>query len=267
MAGLGSRFSNEGYQLPKPLIPVSGDPMIIKVIRDLPVANKWVFIVRQEHIDDFAIDRLIEDEIPNAVVIPVEKTTEGQACTCLLAEPYLDRDQPLLISACDNGFTFDSNKFESLSADSSIDSIVWTFTGDPLLAKKPTDFGWCRLEEDGRTIADMSVKKPISDDPINDHAVIATFYFKTAELFSEAANNMIEANHRINNEFYVDAVPVFMKKMGKRSVIFDVDELLSWGTPAALYSYQLKEYYHRNAALNDKNSAVINTYFDLKAME
>ena len=35
MAGLGQRFINEGYSLTKPLIPVSGDPMVIKAAKDI----------------------------------------------------------------------------------------------------------------------------------------------------------------------------------------------------------------------------------------
>ena len=56
MAGKGKRFSDEGYLLPKPLIQIDGEPMIWKVIDCLPKASKWIFIVRQEHIDDYSID-------------------------------------------------------------------------------------------------------------------------------------------------------------------------------------------------------------------
>ena len=36
MAGLGSRFQKEGYQSPKPLIPVSGMPMALQALNDMP---------------------------------------------------------------------------------------------------------------------------------------------------------------------------------------------------------------------------------------
>jgi NDP-sugar pyrophosphorylase family protein len=35
MAGRGSRFSKAGYELPKPLLPVQGRPMIEVVIENL----------------------------------------------------------------------------------------------------------------------------------------------------------------------------------------------------------------------------------------
>ena len=47
MAGIGKRFSKEGYKLPKPLIPVSGMPMVVKAIKDMPSSNKWIFVVRK----------------------------------------------------------------------------------------------------------------------------------------------------------------------------------------------------------------------------
>ena len=114
MAGEGSRFANEGYRMPKTLVPVSGVPMIIKAIRDMPPTDKWIFVVRKEHIDNFAIDKLIKSEIKDAIIIPVEKTTEGQACTCMLAENYLDDNEELFIAACDNGYLYDKEKFNEL---------------------------------------------------------------------------------------------------------------------------------------------------------
>lgn len=36
MAGAGSRFAQEGYDLPKPLIPVDGVPMIVRAVQTLP---------------------------------------------------------------------------------------------------------------------------------------------------------------------------------------------------------------------------------------
>ena len=243
MAGIGSRFSEAGYTLPKALIPVSGVPMIIKAIKDMPASNKWIFIVRKEHIDDYKIDKLIKNELPKAIIIPVAKTTEGQACTCMLAEPYLDPEEPVFIAACDNGYIYDNKKYSALTADKKVDCIVWTFTQRETLRRNPQSWGWCKLAEDGKTIKTMSVKVPVSNNPHDDHAVVATFYFKHAKDFIDAVNLMIRENYRIKNEFYVDSVPIFLNKFGKKSVIFDVDLYLGWGTPKDLYDYQRLEYF------------------------
>ena len=48
MAGLGQRFANEGYTVTKPLIPVSGKPMVAQATHDLPAAVHHVFVLRSD---------------------------------------------------------------------------------------------------------------------------------------------------------------------------------------------------------------------------
>ena len=122
MAGKGSRFFEQGYKLSKPLIAVSGTPMIIKVIRDLPKADKWIFIVRQEHLDS-GVDKIIKKEIPDSVFI-IDKNPEGQASSCMIAREYLDNYEELFIAACDNGFIYNKDKFKELKSKSDADCIV-----------------------------------------------------------------------------------------------------------------------------------------------
>ncbi|WP_435144742.1 NTP transferase domain-containing protein [Halobaculum sp. P14] len=247
MAGLGSRFSTEGYLLPKPLIPVSGEPMIRRVVEDLPDADKWVFVVRAEHVDDYGIDSLLESTVEDAEVVTVSETTEGQVCTAMLAEPHLDPDEDVLIAACDHGLQYDEREYRELRSREDVDAVVWTFTEQRALEQHPESWGWCAVREDGETVDSVSVKTPISSSPYDDHAVTGAFYFDRAEDFIEAATSMVEADHRVNGEFYADTLPVFLNRMGKRSVVFDVDLYISWGTPDNLYRYEELEYLCRNA--------------------
>ncbi|HLD72415.1 MAG TPA: hypothetical protein VJA23_02420 [Candidatus Nanoarchaeia archaeon] len=258
LAGLGSRFSKEGYVLPKPLIPVSGVPMIIQAIRNMPPSDKWIFIVRQEHLQEHHIDQIIKSEIPKAIIISVNETTLGQANTCLLAQAYLLPDEPMFIAACDNGYVYDSKKYQSLVNNPEISCIVWTFTQMEKMRKSPQSYGWAVLVEDGLTIRDMSVKVPLSDDPFYDHAVTATFYFRKAKDFIAAANLMINENFQINNEFYVDALPIFINKLGKKSVIFDVEQWICWGTPAELKEYELWEQFFKEKSSNSNENQQFN---------
>jgi len=244
MSGSGSRFSDEGYLLPKPLISVSGQPMIWRVIEAMPPADKWIFVVRKEHEEQYAIGDVIRTKIPNAIIV-VEENPWGQAPSCMMAMPHLDPDEEMFVVACDNSFLYNHDVFNSLKENPLIDAIMWTFTNNPLLKEKPEAWGWVKLAEDGQTIQDMSVKIPVSDDPLHDHAVVATFYFKKASEFKHAYEMMVEENYRINNEFYVDSMPIFYNKMRKKTVIFDVDLYVGWGKPADLHAYEMREVYYR----------------------
>jgi len=244
MSGSGSRFADVGYILPKPLIPVSGEPMIYRVIDSLPPADKWVFVVRTEHVERYGINELIKAKLPQAIVV-VEDNPTGQATSCMQALPYLEDDEDVFIAACDNSFLYDNEAHERLKADETVDSILWTFTDNPLLAAKPEAWGWVKVEGDGHTIADMSVKVPVSEDPRHDHAVVATFWYRRAADFRRAYELMVQQDYRVKGEFYVDSLPIFYKKLGLRSVIFDVDLYVGWGKPADLYDYEDKEYRYR----------------------
>ena len=85
MAGAGSRFFNEGYQNPKPLLRIENNPMIIKAIECLPDTKNKIFICQNSHLEKYKIDENIKSKYPNAQILGINNVTEGQACTCELA--------------------------------------------------------------------------------------------------------------------------------------------------------------------------------------
>ncbi|MDI6721042.1 MAG: nucleotidyltransferase [Candidatus Aenigmarchaeota archaeon] len=248
MAGEGRRFSDAGYSTPKPLITVSGEPMIIQAVRGMPASDDWVFVCRKEHIVKYGVDKILRKEIPECRIVIAGKTTEGQASTCLLAKKYIDMNKPLFIGACDNGMVFDGKKWEALTNDESIDAVILTFTRQPNLSRSPLSWGW--VEAVGNTAKRISVKIPVSDDPFNDHAVVGSFWFRSGRIFADAAEEMIRKNIRTNNEFYVDSVLMEIIANGGKVVIFDLEQYIGWGTPADLKEYE----YWENAFLKGRDT-------------
>jgi NDP-sugar pyrophosphorylase family protein len=234
MAGRGKRFSDEGFILPKPLIPVEGKPMIHRVIESLPESEKWIFVVREEHIEKYGIDKVIREKIPEAIITVDKDLLGGVSIFC--ARDYLEDDEEVVVAGCDFAFTIDNEKYEELKKEA--DCILWTFTKEKKLSDSPTSWGYAELEEDNKTIKNMSVKVPISENPYNDHAVAATFYIKSVKLLYEGIQKIIDEEIKINNEYYLDSLPVAYNLMKKKSVIFDVDLIVSWGTPREYYEFQ-----------------------------
>ncbi len=236
MAWAGSRFAKEWYTDPKPLIQVDWKPMILRVLDFLPKAEKYIFICRKEHVEEYGIDKVVQQVYPNAVFHAIDYLTEGQASTCLLGEEYCDSTKPLLIAACDNGMLYD-NLDVYIAKHPEYNALVWTFRRYESLRTNPNAWGWVKVKPGSTDIEDLSIKVPISDDPFNDHAVVATFWFKKAADFFDAARLMIEKNIRINNEFYVDTIPLALNMMHKKSGIFEIDKYIGRGTPADLRRY------------------------------
>ena len=236
MAGAGQRFVDAGFTVPKPLIDVGGLPMIVRAARSLPECDLWIFVCRAEHITVAHIDQALQKLFKPCLVIAVDHLTEGQACTCLLARGELRPDDVLTIGACDNAMTWAPADFERARSDPRSDFLVWTFRNNPAVLQDPRMYGWVKASDDGE-VRGVSVKVPLSDTPMKDHAVIGAFSFRRAGFFFDACDDMIRANSRIKNEFYVDNAVNFALSRGTRGLVFEVDRYICWGTPRDLETY------------------------------
>lgn len=258
MAGAGQRFADAGYTVHKPAIMTvdratgQEKPMVVCATKDLPgVAadgSNVIYVDRNFHQTD-GVEDAIRAWYPQASFITVDHLTEGQACTCMLAEPYLDPEQPLLIAGCDNGMDIDRDAFDALTKE--CDCIVFTYRHNEAVLANPNVYGWMIADADGN-ITGTSIKKAISDRPMEDPAVVATFWFRRAAVFIEATKKMIAENDRINGEFYVDQTVKHVLDLGYRAKIFDIDRYVGWGTPADYEGYQ-KTWNYFKAFLGDKN--------------
>ncbi|MCP4050647.1 MAG: nucleotidyltransferase [bacterium] len=234
MAGEGSRFKDEGYKVSKPCIPVNGIPMVIQAVKSLPFSEKHIFICRDFHIDQGVPD-LIKTYYPKAQFISISELTEGQASTCLLAKHLINTEEELMIGACDNGIIWDLDVFNKLK--NNVDCLVWTFRNNAAVVEHPEHYGWVKTDDNDQAI-EMSIKKPISSEPKNDHAVVGAFWFKQGKDFICATETMIQNNDRINGEFYVDQCIEYLIKMNKKVKVFEINNYIGWGTPNDLKTFE-----------------------------
>lgn len=235
MAGAGQRFVAAGYTVPKPLIPVAGVPMVVRAARALPTADQWIFVCRAEHVRQAAIDRELERHFSPARVLMVDRLTTGQASTCLLAAGELRPDDMLTIGACDNGMSYDPGALAACWRDGA-DAVIWTFRGNPAVLVDPSMYGWVAVDTAGR-VTGVSCKSPLSDRPMEDHAVIGTFSFRRASDFLRAAERTIALDRRVNGEFYLDVVMDQAVAEGLHVRVLEVEEYVCWGTPSDLEAY------------------------------
>lgn len=251
MAGAGQRFADAGYHVHKPAIPTfdrcdgTEKPMVVCATRDLPgVAgdgSNVIYVDRTFHRED-GVEETIRAYYKQAQFITIDRLTEGQACTCMLARDYLDPEEELLIAGCDNGMDIDRAAFEEMKG--TCDCIVFTYRHNEAVLQNPNAYGWMLTDGEGN-IMGTSIKKAISDTPMEDPAVVATFWFKRAKVFLDATEKMIRENDRINGEFYVDQTVKHVLDLGYRAKIFDIDRYVGWGTPADYEGYQKTYAYFR----------------------
>ena len=237
MAGLGSRFDHEDYDLPKPLIPVNNVPMAIKAYKDLPLAKRNLSILRKDLSSLDLLKKALKTSFKNLEFFELEKLTKGQAISCYEAIKNAEKiDLPVTISACDNGVIYNYKELMSLMENTSLDIIVWVARGYPGAVRNPEMYGWVDVDSDGK-IRGVSVKKPLTN-PEKDCVIIGTFTYKHADSFVQAVEAMIERKGTVNSEFYIDSCLQDSIDQGKKIGAFEVDKYICWGTPNDLRTYE-----------------------------
>lgn len=230
LAGRGSRFSEVGYKDPKPLIEVSGKPMLIQAAQSLPQTENHIFVTLKEHIKNYPLKEAINVSYPKAKIVSIDEVTEGQAITCSMGLSNSETDSSLLIAATDNGMIYDHDKYEELVENKNVDAIVFTFKNHISSKNNPQMYGWVSVDNNNNA-SGVSVKTPISENPYEDHAIVGTFWFRKVEYFNNALQSLKDKNIRVNGEYYVDSLLDELIKSNFNVKVFEVDNYVCWGTP------------------------------------
>ncbi|MBL8030468.1 MAG: NTP transferase domain-containing protein [Candidatus Doudnabacteria bacterium] len=244
LAGRGKRFSDAGYKLPKPLIEVDGEPMVIASARHLPPADKLVFVVSGTYVENHDILNLLKKYFPESEIVIQTSPLQGQAHSALEAEKVINPKSELTISSCDAGLIYDVKKWEEAMKDQSTDALIWSFRNYPPMETNPTAYGWIKLNEQG-LVEKVQYKVPLSDKPLNDHAVCAWFSYKTAKLCFDNVKDMIATNAKSGPEFSLDECTNVLVKNGLKVKPFEIEVFKSWGTPNELRTYEYWQRYFK----------------------
>ena len=228
MAGKGKRFQDVGYTLPKPLIDVDGKPMIQRVVENLPIKGKYIFLVQKNQSEKYELPELLNKitGINDCEIIEIDEETPGQAVTAMFAKDLIDNEEELLIVNSDSYFLWDVDDFEKTGSKDH-DGMIFTFED------KTGNRNWCYAKTDENNYVEELVEKV----PVSDQALAGAFYYKKGSDFVKYTEQMIAKNKKVNNEFYIG--PVFNEAIedGKSIFNYQLFGMKSMGTPEELDSF------------------------------
>jgi len=229
MAGRGSRFSEKGYVFPKPLIEIKNKPMIQVVVDNLNLDCEYIFIVQKEHIETYNIDKMLKLIKPNSTIVEIDEITEGAACTTLLAEEFIDNDDPLIIANSDQFILWNPNDVIYNFVNKNVDGGILTFNSTH------PKWSYAKTDENGKVV-EVAEKNPISEN-----ATVGVYFWKSGKDYVKYAKQMIDSDIRVNDEFYV--CPVYNEAIqdDKNIIIHEIEKMWGLGTPEDLGSF-LEDY-------------------------
>jgi dTDP-glucose pyrophosphorylase len=213
--GSASQFFEKSiYFYPKPLIEISGKPMIQHVVENLLTINlkkRFIFVVRDEDCARYHLDSTLRLLVKDGIeVLKIQRETKGAACSALLATEFIDNDQPLVICNGDQIFDLNLNEPLSIMRDDGVDAACLSF--------KSVHPRWSYVRLEGCEIVEAAEKHPLSAN-----AIAGFYYFNKGCDFVTAAKRMILKDAQVNGAFYV--APVFNELVlaGKRMRAYEID--------------------------------------------
>lgn len=225
MGGSGSRFSKEGFDLPKPLIPLFGEPFFYWATRSItkfiPIADV-TFVVLKDHINQFSIDDEIKRKFPDAKIVVLDHVLNGPLFTCLEGVKTINDDAPIIINDCDHLFKSSAMNNYLLQNDNAIDD------GGGLVVFKSNlpQFSYVRYNS-RHEVAGTIEKKVTSED-----AICGAYFFGNKTVFMDAAT--LYENDCSYKEFFLSGLYNELIREGLPIRIFQTDFHVSFGTPEEL---------------------------------
>lgn len=229
LCGLGARFKNAGYELPKYLVAYHGAPMIYHSVETIGIKGKLHFIIRKEHLQQFSfLEKMLlglGDEI-----IAIDGTTQGAAESLLLAKSHIkDLNAPMLSVNCDQYLDWKPYLFQDELQRNPETSFIVTY--------KETSSKCSYVREENGSVVEVREKKVISND-----ATIGYYHWAHTQDFFQDAEQMISEGHKENGEYYVAPVYNYTIARGLSVKKFSLNENEFWpvGTPEDLTDFQRK---------------------------
>ena len=103
MSGAGKRFKDKGFVIPKPLIQISGRPMVQHVVEMFPDIEEVLFIVNRSHFEDpeMQLEGTLKNIAPAARIAVIEPHKLGPAWAIHEAREFINLDVPVVVNYCD----------------------------------------------------------------------------------------------------------------------------------------------------------------------
>ncbi len=233
LCGIGKRFTDEGYDMPKPLIKIYDKTMIEHVLDNLKYDKEdKVFIIYHVSLNQYNFEGFMS-KYQNVTVIPIYEKTKGAAETILFGLKHilnnnLSSYNKCLIIDCDT--VYYSNiikKFKKFNTNG-----VCYFIDNGNIPQ----YSYISLD-DNNIIVDIKEKEKISI-----HANTGAYFFYDINELIDNCEYVIKNDIRFKNEYYISCV---IKNMITNKSIFnglfiDNNKFVSLGTPKDVKQYTEK---------------------------
>ncbi|MCC6818433.1 MAG: glycosyltransferase family 2 protein [Bacteroidia bacterium] len=238
MSGLGKRFADAGYKDIKPLIEVNGKPIIEWVVNLFPGDNDFIFICRNEHLENTPVRDVLNRIAPNGKIIGIDGHKFGPVYAVAQVFNLIDDDDQVIVNYCDFYQDWDFEDFKAWTNTTRCDGAVPCYTGfHPHLLHPKNLYASCQVDE-ALNMIEIREKYSFEVDKMKAYHSGGTYYFSKGSSVKKYFQMMMDEDISLNGEYYVSLVYNLLNRDGLNVKIYDkVPHFCQWGTPEDLEEY------------------------------
>lgn len=230
LGGLGNRFREQGFNVPKPLIKVFFKPIIFWLLDNLNFkTGDNVYILCNPELRDYRFEDEVRKKYSNVTIINLQSNTNGAAESVLRGIADIDNKSPCILLDGDTFYTID---ILSMYRTNCMKNAVFCFE------QTDTNPIYSYIKFNEKNI----IKTIVEKQRISSFANTGAYAFSSMELLKKYCKKVVDSSLKSNNELYMSCVISEMISDGLEfeAVVLDEKDFNVVGTPVQYKIFQQK---------------------------
>lgn len=229
LAGKSIRFKNQGYKLPKFLLPIGKSLVIEQVLNLFDDKDNFHLIVNKKQLKEnknlkYHLSKLKK----NVSVYEIDEHDKGPIFSVLQVKNLICK-KDIIVSYCDFLVSWNYKKFIRLSQ--GYDASILSFR-----KFHPSSFTgtlYCYLKTSKELVTSLREKKSFTNTPSEEFASAGIYYFKSLDQFKYYSQKVLNSKKisKLYKEYYVSLPYLYLLKENKKILNFEAENFISLGTP------------------------------------
>jgi capsule biosynthesis phosphatase len=228
IGGIGKRFIDDGYIMPKPLIKALGKSVLSWNLENLkPDTHDTIHIVYREEFDIYNFKDVILNEFRNYKFkfIQLKNDTGGSAETVLCALDVMGENELTELTVVIDSDNFYNDDIIGICKKNNENLIFFTNDTD----EKPI---YSYIQINDNIVTDIKEKEKISDN-----ACVGAYCFKTAKILRDSIKSVMVNGIKQKNEYYISSIYSHLISENVIVKSHGIENFNCLGTPNQLKSF------------------------------
>tara|TARA_B110000483_G_scaffold104771_1_gene127828 strand:+ start:72 stop:926 length:855 start_codon:yes stop_codon:yes gene_type:complete len=244
MSGIGKRFVEDGYRIPKPLIVVDEKPIIEHICNLFPDESKFTFICNSKHLAETNMRQVLQNIKSQSNIVEIQNHKKGPVYAVSLVKDLIEDDEEVIVNYCDFGTYWNYQDFLNHTRNRNADAAIPAYKGFHPHMLGNTNYAFIR--EKKQWMLEIKEKEPFTNNRMDEYASNGTYYFKKGAYVKKYFQELIDKNINLEGEYYVSLIYNLLVEDGLKVSIYNIQHMLQWGAPQDLEEYKNWSKYFKN---------------------